>query len=161
MAPCWGPLNSSLWAPLVVKTHKKQPLLFSLSVVLGKCFSCVIIPCVFLSLSLSLASLYSQGSLLSIAPWSISLPNHTYAPPAFHNVASSFSSYAFCSVSPHIDFLDIQKDLIFYQLYSRDKASLVSSCYSAILGPLNVYILFMIDGTFPLIIYGPLSNIVR
>lgn len=103
------------------KTHRTHPLIFSVNE-FGKYFHCVI-PSAFLSLSPPSAT-WAPSSLQH--QLSISLPNQVSASLIFHNVASSPSNCAICSVSPQIDFLAIQNELIFIQLCLRDVASLRS-----------------------------------
>lgn len=74
--------------PYVIKCHKSQPLTFSLSMALGQCFHCAI-PCVLLSLCLSLTLLHDQDSLLSTASATHFPPRPYLCTSYFHSVASS------------------------------------------------------------------------
>ena len=103
-------LNSSLWGPLVGKTHKNQPLSFTQLVALGKCFSCAI-PHIFLSLfQISLSDKGSITSTASVILFSPKSPLYTSYLPQCGLISPT--SCAVCSLSLQSDFLHIQNDLI-------------------------------------------------
>lgn len=96
---------------LSAAAYKNMPLSFSQSALLGKCFSYAI-PCVLLSLSLSLSSLRDQGSLSSAVLTVLFSPkSHVSLPPTFHNGLFCPSSDAVCSLRPQIHILGAQNDV--------------------------------------------------
>lgn len=90
------------------------------------------------TLSLSFLSLSSSGLPLLHSTCD-STPSYISAFTTFHSVVSFLPQVVqFFFLSPQIDFLGLQNDLIFLQLCLRYEASIRSSCYSSILTPSQI-----------------------